>query len=135
VLVFVVGSLLVGNVWAVVDAKITVTAAARQATRTFVEAPDALAAETGAQQAALEVITAHGRSPDRFALESEPGTEFVRCAPVGFAASYRVELVAIPFLGGIGRGFTVTAIHRERVDPFRSGVDIDPANIGELPCG
>ena len=39
-LIFVVGSLLIANAWAVVDAKFATDAAARQAVRTFVEADD-----------------------------------------------------------------------------------------------
>ncbi len=40
VLIFVVGALLVTNAWGVVDAEIAADAAAREAVRTYVEAPD-----------------------------------------------------------------------------------------------
>ena len=72
-LVFVVGALLVANAWAVVDAKFAVDAAARQATRSYVEAEvgGARAADAGsvrdAEQIAIEAgmaaLTAHGRDP------------------------------------------------------------------------
>ena len=39
-LVFIVGTLLVANAWAVVDAKLAVTSAAREAVRSYVEADD-----------------------------------------------------------------------------------------------
>ena len=40
-LIFVLGTLLIANAWAVVDTKLAVTAAAREAARAFVEADDA----------------------------------------------------------------------------------------------
>ena len=43
-LLFVVGTLLVATAWGAVDTKFAVDAAARQAVRTYVEAPDSAAA-------------------------------------------------------------------------------------------
>ena len=43
VLIFVVGSLLIANAWAVVDAKLATTAAAREAARAYVESGSAAA--------------------------------------------------------------------------------------------
>ncbi|MGH2685611.1 MAG: hypothetical protein ACRDJP_09115, partial [Actinomycetota bacterium] len=60
VLIFVVGALLVTNVWGVIDAKLAATSAAREAARAFVEAADAASAERSAALAADEAITAHG---------------------------------------------------------------------------
>ena len=54
-LVFVVGSLLIANAWAVVDAKFATDAAARQAVRTFVEGTDEAAARHDAVTAGLAV--------------------------------------------------------------------------------
>ncbi len=39
ILIFVVGALLIANAWAVIDVKMAVTSAAREAARTYVEAP------------------------------------------------------------------------------------------------
>lgn len=128
VLVFVFGTLLVVNGWAVVDAKLAAGSAAREATRSYVEAGDASEAGTAAQRAAEEAIRGHGRRVDRMALRSVDGT-FARCARVTLEATYRVPLLAIPVLGQRGTGFTVAARHSEVVDPYRSG----PA--GEAACG
>ena len=137
-LVFVVGSLLVANAWAVVDAKFAVDAAARQATRSYVEAEvggaragDAGSAR-GAEQAAIEAgmaaLTAHGRDPAAAsvglsALETVGGQSgFSRCARATFTATYEVPALTLPWIGGFGDGIDVVSSHSELVDPYRSGV-------------
>ena len=122
VLIFVVGALLVTNVWGVIDAKLAATSAAREAARAFVEAPDAVTAADSAARAASEAIAAHGRSPDRLVLDQLAGT-FARCERVTFQAGYPVPAIALPWIGGLGEAFTATARHSELVDPFRSGLE------------
>ena len=120
-LTFVVGALLVANAWAVIDAKIAVSAAAREATRAFVEAPvdgDPLAmAETAARSA----IEGAGRDPAQLVLTPLEAT-FARCETVSFEASYQIPAIRLPWFGGVGDGFTATARHAEVVDPYRTGV-------------
>ncbi|MGI9032391.1 MAG: hypothetical protein ACR2HY_01635 [Acidimicrobiales bacterium] len=120
-LVFVVAVLLVSNAWAVVDAKMTVASAAREATRAYVEAPAATDALRLARAAADEVSRGGGRDPGRLRLT--PLTAgFNRCQRVTFAASYPVPAITLPWIGGFGHGFTATARHSEVVDPLRTGV-------------
>jgi len=96
-LTFVVAVLLAANAWAVVDAKMTMATAAREAVR------------------------GHGRDPDRLELRPiEAG--FTRCQVVRFEASYRVPAITLPFVGGGGTGFTAAARHAEIVDPYRDGL-------------
>jgi hypothetical protein len=122
-LVFVVGSLLIANAWAVVDAKFATDAAARQAVRTFVEGSDAPSAERAAIDAGLAAIDGHGRDPARATVEAVGEAVLVRCARVTFAASYEVPALTLPFIGGYGTApFRVRSTHSELVDPFRSGV-------------
>jgi hypothetical protein len=131
--VFVVGTLLVVNCWAVVDAKLATDAAAREATRRFVEAPvvDASgmrAAESQAVATGLDALAAAGRDPGRATvaltgLESPGGGRvYVRCARATFSATYRVPALTLPWIGGYGGGFEVRSSHSELVDPFRDGV-------------
>jgi putative hemolysin len=133
ILVFVVGTLLIANLWAVIDAKSAVDAAAREATRSYVEShvdgtttPSA-AADT-AVAAGLAALEARGRDPSQATLEltSLDGvggqSGFTRCARATFTASYQVPALTIPWIGGFGDGFTVTSRHSELVDPFRGGV-------------
>jgi hypothetical protein len=128
ILLFVVGALLVANAWAVVDAKLAVDAAARQATRRYVEAATPADAEPGAVEAGLAALEAHGRNPAAATvrltgLEGSGGQAgFSRCARATFTATYEVPALTIPWIGGFGDGIDVTSSHSELVDPYRSGV-------------
>jgi hypothetical protein len=132
VLVFVIGTLLVANAWAVVDAKLAVDASARQATRHFVEADVGTGtvedAELAATQAGLDALVAHGRSAVRAdvrltGLVPAPGqTGYSRCARATFTATYAVPVLTLPWVGGFGTGIGVTSSHSELVDPYRDGV-------------
>jgi len=120
-LVFVVAILLVANAWGVVDAKTAATAAAREATRAYVEAPVGADPVARAEAAAREAVRAAGRDPAKVEVTA-PDAEFARCAEVRFEVRYPVPALTIPFIGGFGTGFTVVSRHTEIVDPFRSGV-------------
>lgn len=124
VLIFVVGSLLVVNAWAVLDAKTAVTAAARDAARTYVEAPpDHATAEALAVARARAVMAGHGRDPDRVVVDVvNPAGAYLRCTRVTATASYRLPAVRLPLIGGYGRGFEVRSAHSEVIDPWRDDV-------------
>lgn len=123
-LIFVVGTLLVAQAWAVVDVKLAVDAAAREGVRTFVEAPDEATALTQSDEAAREAITGHGRDADRLVVEAPDygGGSFARCAPVTLTVRYPVPALTLPWIGGVGDGFVVGASHAEIIDPYRSGL-------------
>ena len=122
-LIFVVGSLLIANAWAVVDAKFATDAAARQAVRTFVEGVDERAARDEAIVAGLAAIEGHGRDPDRANVAAVGTLSLTRCARVTFEAEYEVPALTLPFVGGYGGApFRVRSTHSELVDPYRSGV-------------
>ena len=131
-LTFVVGTLLVANAWAVIDAKMAVSAAAREATRAFVEAPadgDPLAL---ADSAARSAIAGAGRDPAKLTLTPLEAV-FERCETVRYEASYQVPAVQVPWVGGFGAGFTATARHAEVVDPYRSGLPSSGNGCGSSP--
>jgi Flp pilus assembly protein TadG len=126
-LVFVVGALLIANAWAVIDAKLAVSSAAREATRTYVEAPasltsdEAFVAARSAAEAAFAAQRPSSRRPGLRLITGDGGARS-RCTRVTAEATYRVPAVTVPWVGGFGRGFTVRARHSEIVDPFRSGL-------------
>lgn len=126
ILVFVVGALLAASAWAVVDAKLAVVSAAREAARTYVEAASAEDGVESGTLAAEEAMANHGR---RAAVEVtfEAPDGFTRCAPVVARVSYEVPAVPLPWIGGLGTT-TVSARHSERIDPFRDGI------AGEAQC-
>ena len=106
-LVFVAGSLLLANAWAVVDAKLAVEAAAREAGRAYVEAPSPADAVGSARRAARQI-------PGR--LGARPRPDGPARQPPGLSALRRgrargqlrqVPALSVPFIGGFGRGVTV----------------------------
>jgi Flp pilus assembly protein TadG len=129
-LLFVVGALLIANAWTVIDVKMAVASAAREAARSYVEAPNHDEGREAADAAAREVLAAHNRNVALATIDgpSDPSA-FTRCNRVSFTVSYPVPAITLPFVGGFGSGFTVTATHSELVDPFRNDVP------GEALCG
>lgn len=123
VLIFVIGTLLIANAWAVVDAKFATDAAARQAARSFVEADDPGTALADAERSAREAISAHGRDPSRAEVAAVGAFDLSRCQRATFEVTYRVPALSLPLIGGYGRApFLVRSTHSEIVDPFRSGL-------------
>jgi len=123
VAVFVFGTLVIANAWGVIDVKAAATAAAREATRSFVEsaAGSTAAALDEAELAADEAIAGYGRNPDAMTLVPEEAA-LRRCARVTMRVEYPVPLVVIPAIGRFGEGFVAKGRHSEIVDPFRSGL-------------
>ena len=120
-LVFVVGVLVIANAWAVVDAKLAVVSAAREATRAYVESPPDSDPLARAEAAARSAVEGAGRDPGRLTI-TPLEADFSRCGTVRYEARYPVPRLTVPFLGGYGEGFTARARHSEIVDPYRSGV-------------
>lgn len=120
VLVFVLGSLAIANAWGVLDAKVAVIDAAREAARAYVQTPAGSDPYAAARQAAGDSLAASGRDVSRMQL-SISGS-LARCARVAAQVSYRVPLVSVPLIGGIGNGIVASATRSELVDPFRNGL-------------
>ena len=80
ILLFVIGALLIANAWAVIDVKMAVTSAAREAARTYVEAPDHETGLARAEAAARSAIEAHGRNPAKVSISGPTSASaFSRC--------------------------------------------------------
>lgn len=126
-LIFLLGTFLAAYGWAVVQTKSAVVDAARQAARTFVEAPDAQDAYTSARMSADASLAAKGRDPARATLRISSGG-FGRCERVTITVSYPAPVVVLPISSVLG-GSTVSAAHSEIVDPYRSGLP------GSAECG
>lgn len=123
-LIFVLGSLLIANAWAVVDAKFATDAAARQAARTFVEATDETSVLAAAEEAGRAAIEGHGRDPARAIVAPVGAFLLARCERATFEVIYEVPALSIPLIGGYGTApFRVRSTHSEVVDPFRNGLD------------
>lgn len=124
VLIFVIGTLLVVNTWAVVDARFAVAAAAREAVRAAVQAPDGVDPAPLAVEAAGEALRGHGVDPSIARIEPTLPARLERCEEVVLRVSVEVPALVLPGIERRWLAFTVTGEHREVVDPFRSGLEI-----------
>jgi hypothetical protein len=135
VLIFVMGTLMVTNLWAAIDTKMATNGAAREAARVVAES------EGGGPQlgedAAKAALTTHGRDPaeldrvDAYVVKYGPGGAWAPCARATVTVKYPLALINIPIVGAVtGKVVQITSTHSEIVDPYRSRPD-DP---GELAC-
>ncbi len=133
-LVFVAGTLLLVNLWGVVDAKFAADAAAREAARWVVErastdtTPEGLRA--GATTIAVDTLAEHGRERPATVTVGPESLAFVRCERILVTVETSVPTLRIPFVGDLGDGFAVRATHSELIDPTRSGVGGEATCIG-----
>ncbi len=132
VLVFVIGTLVIVNVWGTIEAKLAVAGAAREAARAYAEADvftdaDALAIADAAARESLEASGRHPVAGSNYTITVDStgaGAAFERCERVIVEVSYDVPTVRLP-IGGDGWGgslVTVRSRHTELVDPYRSGI-------------
>lgn len=130
--VFVLGSLIVLSAWRLVDGKLAVETAAREAARAVVEAPvdvlvDPTATPPLADARARETMVAH-RGPDDAPdatwtfLDTTVTGETARCAPVTATVTIEVDTVRLPLIGGGFGAVRLTGEHSERIEPYRSGL-------------
>jgi hypothetical protein len=128
VLVFVVGALVLLAGWRVVDAKFATAAAAREATRAFVEASGTTAtARSRAHEVGLATLRDYGVQP-REPQVAVDGT-LARCQPVQVTVSLVVPGPALPWVGRIA-DVGVQASHAELVDPLRAGLEGEAGCVG-----
>jgi hypothetical protein len=124
VLIFVIGTLLVLNAWAVIDAKFATSAAAREAVRAAVETPAGSDPDARARLAAVEALVGHGLDPARATVSAAWSRDLQRCADVVYEVRTHVPALVLPGIDRRRAGFEVRATHREVVDPYRSGLEI-----------
>ena len=139
VVVFVLGALLVLSGWRLVDGKLAVETAAREAARAVVEAPvDVLLDPPGgtavADAAARSAMVAHrgaDTAPDatwRFVATGVTG-EVARCAPITATVTIDVDTVRLPVIGGGFGTVRLEGRHVERIEPYRGGLE-----VGGIQC-
>ena len=147
VLVFVIGAIIALNGWAVLDTSFAVDAAAREATRTIVEAgatsgteaigglPDGRVAGH-VRDVAVATMIGHGKDVADLdvRLVDDPwgpdGTAAAtRCARVTVQVTTTVPGISLPIVGGWQTPIRAVGRHTEVIDPFRSGL------TGRAECG
>ncbi len=124
VLVFVFGTLIVVNAWAVVDAKFATSAAAREAVRAVVQVErtdlTATQLEARAAGAARQAFVAHGYAA--VPILTDTTLRLSRCATVAVTVELEVAATVVPGLVSPVT-YPVRSSHAEVVDPFRSGLE------------
>lgn len=119
-LALVLSTLVIVNVWTVIDSSLAVSAAAREGARTFVEA-DPENAWPDTKQRIADVLADYGRT-DRAVPPTPPVLDgFERCAVVTVTVEYDVALISLPLFGDFGSLTRIDASHSERIDAYRSG--------------
>ncbi len=124
-LLFVSVTLLFVNVWGVIDAKLAVTSAAREAARAYSESDNENSARLAAVARAAETLDAYGRGGDRASVDVPVLRQFGRCTRVTVTVGYEVPGIVVPFLGGLGGPRTVESSFTEVVDPYRDRLEGD----------
>ena len=132
VLVFVFGTLVVVNAWAVVDAKFATSAAAREAVRAVVQAErtdlTVTQLEARAAGAARQAFVAHGYAAAPILTDATLALS--RCATVAVTVELEVAATVVPGVVSPAT-YPVRSSYAEVVDPFRSGLEGD--GVGD--CG
>lgn len=132
ILVFISFTLLIFNVWAVIDARMVAGSAAREYIRGYTESPDRATARDTAADAARTVLSAHGRNPSGLTIDV-PTERFGPCQRATVTLTMVVPAVRAPFVGSIGTS-TVRATASELVDAYRSGGQVSTDSLAGTDC-
>ena len=131
VLIFVMGTLMVTNLWAAIDTKMATNGAAREAARVVAES-DGGNTQLGKDAAVASLVT-HGRDPAQLGYTVDYGAagKWSPCARAKVEVTYPLALINIPIVGIVAGGpVTIRSTHSEIIDPYRSR----PDNPGGLAC-
>lgn len=130
VVIMVVATLLMVELWAVLATRTAVDRAAREASRAYVEAADHDAARSDARDAAAAALDGRGTLIEATIDDNTLAAQaWQRCARIEVVVRASVPRITLPILGGVG-ATTVTGRHSEIIDPWRSSTSLD----GEAAC-
>lgn len=119
-LILVAGIVMAGRV---AHAQIAVQSVAREAGRTVAIAPSESEGLAAGEARALAVASGHGLATAQLGLVIDAGG-FERGGVVRVEASYPVGLGDLPLIGALD--ITVTGSHEQRIDLYRSRVEVAP---------
>lgn len=119
VLVAMVGTLLIVNVWSVIAARTDADAAVREYLRVYTRADSAAAGAAQADAAARASLAASGRSGAPASLTPPDSAAFGPCALARVSLRLQAPMVKVPGLMQLGSR-TVTADGAEVIDPWRA---------------
>lgn len=120
-LIFVAGGLLVAGVWATIDTKLALAAAARVAATSYVQAASPASAASAAVATADVALRGWGLTPSRAQLETRAGP-WARCSRVTITIRYPAPGIRLPWIGKFDASADVAARASELIGPYRSGI-------------
>lgn len=123
VLVFVAGTLVVVNAWAVVDTRTALDTAARDYLRAYTSAPTSAEGRAAGRVAAVESLAA--RTSSASTRITDPPEPFGPCRPATVRLEVEVPAMRVPFLGTLGT-HTVSTTQTELVQPYGRARDEAP---------
>ena len=133
ILVFVIGTLMVTNLWSVIDMKAAVNAAAREAAHAVAEAQSGADAATAGDAAARDALTTylggHDPGPDAKVVDlvyttSDSRNGWQRCAGFTLTVRHPAPLIRLPLIGAFGTSVAITSSAGGVVDPYRSSAGV-----------
>ena len=119
VLVALVGTLVIVNVWSVISARTDADAAVREYLRVYTRADSAGSGAAEADSAARASLSAAGRSDAAVSVTPPDPASFGPCGLARVSLRLRAPLVRVPGLAHLG-WHTVTADGAEVIDPWRA---------------
>lgn len=134
VLVAMVGTLLIVNVWSVIAARTDADAAVREYLRVYTRADSAGAGAAQADAAAQASLAAAGRSDAIVSLTPPDSAAFGPCGLARVTIRLRAPLVRVPGFATLG-SHTVTADGAEVIDPWRAMDRGASWRSGGVACG
>jgi hypothetical protein len=132
-LILLAGSLALVNVWALIDTRAALDAAAREYLRTYTEQRDPTAAATEAERAARAVLDSRGTPMRGVRIDPPDPARFGPCSIASVRFGSTIAAARVPFLDPIGER-TVTVHAQELIDPHKEvepGGSYDP---DDTPC-
>ena len=131
VLVFIAGTLLVVNAWAVVTNRATADSIAREYLRAYTKETTQPAALDAGRHVVDAIVASSGLPPDR--VRVDPPTEWGACAVATVTVHLAVPDIHAPFLGDLG-AHQITVIHRDRIDAYRRVLAPTTTGPDGTPC-
>lgn len=134
VLVALVGTLLIANVWSVIATRTDADAAVREYLRVYTRADGPGVGAASAEAAALASLSSSGRSTATVSISPPDGSSFGPCGLARVTLRLRAPLVRVPGVAAIGSR-TVTSSGSEVIDPWRSMNRGAAWRPGGVACG
>lgn len=132
-LILLAGSLALVNIWAVIDTRAALDAAAREYLRSYTEQRSPAAASAAGAHAAQEVIARRGSPVGGLTIQEPDPSTFGPCQLAQVVIEAQVPAARLPFLDDVGTR-TIRVTHRELVDPHREVIRGPAHDPSTTPC-